>query len=75
MFGTVRRRCGRGFGISTWSDGLLLDKGMSESLLGVAGSAAVTVDVMRNLVDENVIKVKLPNGIEGMAAKLERVGA
>jgi len=46
---------------------------VGEALLGVISGSPVTIYVMRNLVNENAVEVKLTDGIQVVATKLERM--
>src|SRR5215813_11270665 len=48
---------------------------MSKSFLGVRCGAAMTVNVMRDLVDQNIVKIKCANGIEAVMAEFEWMSA
>lgn len=48
---------------------------MSESLLGIVCHAAMPVNVMCDLVDQNIVEIECANGIEAVGSKFERMGA
>ena len=53
----------------------MLDECMSKSLLGVVCDAPVPVDVMSDFVNEDIIKVKVTDGIAVMVAEFKRMSA
>jgi hypothetical protein len=48
---------------------------VSESFFGVICGAAMTVNVMRDFVDQNIVEIKCANGIEAVMAEFEWMGA
>jgi len=64
-----------GAGFTAALGAFLLDECMRKPLFGVVCRTTMAVNVVSDLVDQNIIQIKCANGIKGMVANLERMGA